>query len=80
MSDKEPAWQGTPQEEREANAFAMALLMPKDMVLEWVGKNKIYFKHPKTAVSKFARDFVVSEDIAMLRLVELDILTPFALT
>lgn len=61
----------TVKEEREANAFGAALLMPGDLVEEAV-RERLRDRTPKSSmVSALARDFDVSEEAMGYRLVNL---------
>lgn len=55
------------REEREANAFAMCLLMPESLVETWCAGN------PKFTVQQFAKAFQVPLAAATLRLADLKI-------
>lgn len=55
------------QEEREANAFAMALLMPETMVREWCAARPLF------TLEGFAVAFQVPIGAAAVRLYELQI-------
>lgn len=61
----------TPQQEREANIFAGALLMPEELIEEYLRKNKIEFLD-ETKIAKFARAFNVSEQAATIRLMNFE--------
>lgn len=65
-----PAYQApdsttTPEEERQANQFAAALLMPKGLLLEALDDNRVVDEHD---VSDLARKFGVSEQAMSIRL------------
>ncbi len=61
----------TPQQEKEANIFAGALLMPEELIQEYLRKHKIEFLD-ETKIAKFARAFNVSEQAATIRLMNFD--------
>jgi Zn-dependent peptidase ImmA (M78 family) len=69
---------GTKKEEREANAFAAELLMPRDLVE--VAFDELSFEQPAIAasqlVSRLAALFEVSEQAMGIRLGNLGILSP----
>lgn len=69
---------GTKKEEREANAFAAELLMPKDFVERAV--DGLIDDHPTITanqlVARLASQFEVSEQAMEIRLGNLDILSP----
>jgi len=63
------------KEEVEANAFALALLMPKNMIIEYVVKYKSLYKNNDILISKLSNKFEVSEIAMKSRLLDLGILT-----
>lgn len=66
----------TLKEEQEANVFALELLMPTHMILEYVNKYKNRQKlSDKRCISELCKTFQVSEIVMKTRLVNLGILT-----
>jgi Zn-dependent peptidase ImmA (M78 family) len=63
----------TPHEEREANRFASALLMPAGLVAEESADLDLA---EETAVATLARRFAVSEQAMSIRLQQLNVLSP----
>jgi len=63
------------KEESEANAFALELLMPRDMILKYVDKYKISYRSNEALISKLCNKFDVSEIAMKSRLLNLGILT-----
>ena len=62
----------TSEEDREANVFALALLMPKKLVEQWLAKNHAkWFQTDDDLLKKIAKDFAVSMTVAAIRLHEL---------
>ncbi len=64
---------GVMKEEREANAFAAALLMPKEMVLDKI-RQGTYDLHDERSVKKLAKEFEVSTIAMSIRLSNLRLL------
>lgn len=69
----EPGSATTPQEEREANQFAAALLMPRILIERAALDRDLY---DEVDVSALAASFAVSEQAMAIRLQRLDILDP----
>ena len=63
------------KEEIEANAFALELLIPKNMILEYVVKYQKLYKNNDLLISKLCDKFEVSEIAMKSRLLNLGILT-----
>jgi len=66
----------TPNEEREANRFASALLMPADLVSTESADLDL---SDETAVATLARRFEVSEQAMSIRLQQLNVLSPISI-
>lgn len=60
----------TPEEERQANKFAAALLMPRALLLEVLNDGRVVDEHD---VSDLARTFGVSEQAMSIRLQRLEL-------
>ncbi len=63
---------GEQLKEREANAFAAALLMPKDLI--WEEASKLSEEHKEDIVSELCKKFNVSEQAMGIRLANLGML------
>ena len=59
--------------EREANMFAMCLLMPEKLVRKWLKDHGPMDFTDDDYIKRLARDFAVSSTIACLRLQQLGI-------
>ena len=66
----------TPEQEREANQFAAALLMPEQLLRERVDQNMLADEHD---VSILAKEFGVSEQAMYIRLQKLELVEGYYL-
>jgi Zn-dependent peptidase ImmA (M78 family) len=67
---------GTNRQEIEANAFAAALLMPQEMILNWIKGFASQASSRDELISELARVFDVSTEAMDFRLINLGILAP----
>ena len=65
---------GDPQQEKEANAFAAELLMPRVLLLESMRRNALNLSDEQD-VGQLARTFMVSEQAMLYRLQNLSLLS-----
>lgn len=70
---EQPGSTTTPAEEREANQFASALLMPREMLLSMTVGREFW---DESDVAALAAEFGVSEQTMTIRLRQLDVLDP----
>ena len=63
------------KEEIEANTFALVLLMPENMILEYVSKYRKLYKNNQELILRLCKKFEVSEIAMKSRLIDLGILT-----
>jgi Zn-dependent peptidase ImmA (M78 family) len=70
---EEPGSTTTPAEEREANQFASALLMPRELLLAMTVGREFW---DESDVAALAAEFGVSEQTMTIRLRQLDVLDP----
>ncbi len=71
----EAASSTSPQEEAQANQFASALLMPKDLILKYVRERSLDLSD-EIGVAAIAFAFGVSEQAMSIRLQQLGLLSP----
>ena len=60
--------------EREANLFAICLLMPEKLVRQWLRDNPPMDFSEDDTLKKLAKDFAVSMTVAAIRLQQLGVL------
>ena len=63
------------KEEAQANAFALELLVPKQMLLEYLEKYRSLYPDNKKLITKLSDKFQVTEIAMISRLINLGILT-----